>query len=108
MSARLEIFATLLVLLMPAAYAATARLVIDSGGARQEMTIVALDITPGLTVRVVPDLIHANGFEPSQRAPPVAALTATPPDADTLAGATDAGSRGKGSRMNRDHGTDRY
>lgn len=109
MNARLEILATILVLLVPAAYAATARLVIDNGAARQEITIVALNIKPGLTVTVVPDVIQKAGFEPPQRAPPEASLR-VPPDPGTGRANVSAAPSGEAARTKgvREHRNDTW
>lgn len=67
---RLNALATILVLLMPAAHAVTAKLVVRNGEHRQEITVVSLSISEGLVIEVTKDSIMSAGFEAQSRAPP--------------------------------------
>lgn len=70
---RLNALATILVLMMPAVHAATAKLVIHNGERRQEIIVTPFSVTldparPGMIIDVTSDVIMSNGFD--QRAPP--------------------------------------
>lgn len=101
MSARLELLGVLLVLLMPAAYAAAVRVALDSGIARHEPSIVAGTTSVTAVHRAAPTARAASEFEPPSRAPPLAARSVLPETAHPSAASRGAEPRALGARMDR-------